>query len=220
VHQRRFTGSDLRLKENIRVLENATAALCLLRGVLRLAQRRPLRRPDRPGSRGRPARRRRRRPRRLEGHQPGGVIALLVEAVKEQQAMIDELRAALPAHPEETHHGRPPRPYVKRTAGDIIRADDWNEVQVRAREDIAAHDHTGGFGAPLPRDGIQNKAIDGSKLDPDSRYTVKELTVAALKVTGTAQLAEIRAALASFSGAKLTTTGDVGVGTAPPPGSR
>jgi hypothetical protein len=28
-----FTGSDLRLKDNIRVLENATAALCQLRGV-------------------------------------------------------------------------------------------------------------------------------------------------------------------------------------------
>ncbi len=28
-----FTGSDLRLKDNVRVLENATAALCKLRGV-------------------------------------------------------------------------------------------------------------------------------------------------------------------------------------------
>ncbi len=110
-----------------------------------------------------------------------------------------------------------PAPYVKRTAGDIIRADEWNEVQVRAREDIAAHDHAGGFGAPLPRDAIQNKAIDGSKLDPDGKYTMKDLTVGGpLKVTGTTQLAEIRAALASFSGAKLTTSGDVGVGTATP----
>ncbi|WP_153162081.1 hypothetical protein [Zoogloea sp. 1C4] len=110
-----------------------------------------------------------------------------------------------------------PTPYVKRTAGDIIRADEWNEVQIRAQEDIAAHNHTGGFGAPLPRDAIQNKAIDASKLDPDSRYAMKELTVGGpLKVTGTAQLAEIRAALASFSGAKLTTSGDVGVGTATP----
>lgn len=110
-----------------------------------------------------------------------------------------------------------PAPYVPRTAGDIIRADEWNEVQVRAREDIAAHDHTGGFGAPLPRDAIQNKAIDGSKLDPDGKYTVKDLTVSGpLKVTGTTQLAEIRAVLASFTGAKLTTSGDVGVGTATP----
>ncbi len=47
---------------------------------------------------------------------------------------------------------------------------------------------------------------------------MKELTVGGpLKVTGTAQLAEIRAALASFfSGAKLTTSGDVGVGAATP----
>src|SRR5574343_2002284 len=110
-----------------------------------------------------------------------------------------------------------PAPYVLRTAGEIIRADEWNEIQVRAQEDIAAHNHTCGFGAPLPRDAIQNKAIDGSKLDPDSKYTVKDLTVSGpLKVNGTTQLAEIRAALASFSGAKLTTTGDVGVGTATP----
>ena len=40
-----------------------------------------------------------------------------------------------------------PTPYVKRTDGDIIRADEWNEVQIRAQEDIAAHNHTGGFGA-------------------------------------------------------------------------
>jgi hypothetical protein len=34
-----------------------------------------------------------------KGINPTGVIALLVEAVKEQQATIDELRAALPARP-------------------------------------------------------------------------------------------------------------------------
>ena len=50
-----------------------------------------------------------------------------------------------------------PEPYVKRAAGDVIRADHWNEAQVRAREDIGAHDHTGGLGAPIPREGILEK---------------------------------------------------------------
>jgi hypothetical protein len=195
-------GSDLRLKENIHPLENATAALRLLRGVHfdwrsggqsvgLIAQEVEAVLPDAvaegpDGWKGINPRR----------HRPAG------RGREGAAAMIDELRAA-PAHPEETHHGRPPRPYVKRTAGDIIRADDWNEAQVRAREDIAAHDHTGGLGAPhAPGRHPRTRPSTAASIDPDSRYTVKDLTVAALKVTGTAQLAEIRAALASFSGAE------------------
>ena len=69
-----------------------------------------------------------------------------------------------------------PDPYVKRSAGDIIRADDWNEAQVQTREDLARHDHAGGHGAPVPREGIREKAIDGSRIDPAASVTVQDTT--------------------------------------------
>lgn len=110
-----------------------------------------------------------------------------------------------------------PDPYLRKDPGDIMLAADWNEMQVRARTELRAHDHTGNAARQIPRDGIQDKAIDASKIDPDIRLNLKELTVSGpLKVTGTSQLADIRAALASFSGARLTTAGDLGIGTDSP----
>jgi hypothetical protein len=53
-------------------------------------------------------------------------------------------------------------------------AADWNEIQVRARTELRTHDHTGDA-TRIPRDGIADKAIDGSKVDPESRLTVKGL---------------------------------------------
>ena len=85
------------------------------------------------------------------------------------------------------------------------------------REALAAHDHAGGNGAPIPREGIREKAIDGSRIDPDAKVSLKSLTVSGpLKITGTTQLADIKAALANFSGARLTAAGDLGVGTDTP----
>lgn len=110
-----------------------------------------------------------------------------------------------------------PDPYLRKDPGDIMLAADWNEMQVRARSELRAHDHTGDAARQVPRDGIQDKAIDASKIDPDIKLSLKELTIGGpLKVTGTSQLADIRAALASFSGARLTTTGDLGIGTDSP----
>lgn len=110
-----------------------------------------------------------------------------------------------------------PDPYLRKDPGDIMLAADWNEMQVRARTELRVHDHTGDTARQIPRDGIKDKAIDASKIDPDIKLGVKELSVGgALKVTGTSQLADIRAALASFSGARLTTAGDLGIGTDSP----
>ncbi len=107
-----------------------------------------------------------------------------------------------------------PTPYIRKDPGDLMLAADWNEMQVRARSELRNHDHSGADATLVPREGIADKAIDGSKIDPDSKLTVKDLTVAGpLKVTGTAQLADIRATLASFSGARLTASGDLGIGT-------
>ncbi|WP_374490276.1 hypothetical protein [Zoogloea sp.] len=72
-----------------------------------------------------------------------------------------------------------PSPYVKRGAGDIIRADDWNEMQIQGREALAAHNHSAGQGAPIPREGIQDKAINEAKLDPASTPTFQALNVSA-----------------------------------------
>ena len=107
-----------------------------------------------------------------------------------------------------------PVPYLRKDPGDIMLAADWNEMQVRARSELQAHDHST---RPIPREGIADKAVNGTKLDPDGKFGMKELTVSGtLKVTGTSQLADITAALASFSGARLSTTGDLGVGTDAP----
>ena len=110
-----------------------------------------------------------------------------------------------------------PDPYVRKEPGDIMLAADWNEMQVRARSELRAHNHSDDAASRIPREGIADKAIDGSKLDPESKLTLKSLTLAGpLKVSGTSQLADIKAALANFSGARLTTTGDLGVGTDAP----
>jgi hypothetical protein len=72
-----------------------------------------------------------------------------------------------------------PSPYVKRGAGDIIRADDWNEMQIQGREALAAHNHAAGQGASIPREGITDRAINETKVDPASRLTLQSLSVSA-----------------------------------------
>ena len=102
-----------------------------------------------------------------------------------------------------------PDPYVKRAAGDIIRADDWNEAQVRAAEALAAHDHRAGQGQPVPREGIAEKAIDGSRIDPAASVTLQALDVRGeLKVNARALLAEIDGLIAGLKNA-LNRNGDV-----------
>ena len=113
-----------------------------------------------------------------------------------------------------------PLPYIAKEPGDIMLAADWNQMQVLARSELRGHDHTDGNGLRIPRAGIADRAIDGSKVDPESTLAVKSLSIdGPLKVTGTTQLADIQAALARFSGASLTTSGDLGVGTDQPENS-
>jgi hypothetical protein len=35
-------------------------------------------------------------------------------------------------------------PYIEKKAGELIRAEDWNAIQIDAREEIRSHRHTGG----------------------------------------------------------------------------
>ena len=62
----------------------------------------------------------------------------------------------------------PVDPYIPKEPNDLIRAADWNQIQIDAREDIASHDHSGGdSGAPLHPDAIPDGSITAAKLDPD-----------------------------------------------------
>ncbi|WP_224241986.1 hypothetical protein [Hyalangium gracile] len=72
----------------------------------------------------------------------------------------------------------PPEPYIKKDPNDLIRSGDWNDIQVRARQEIQSHTHKGGAdGTLIPREGIQPNAIDGTRIDPGSRVTVAQLKV-------------------------------------------
>ncbi|MBL8485083.1 MAG: hypothetical protein JNJ60_23005 [Rhodocyclaceae bacterium] len=95
-----------------------------------------------------------------------------------------------------------PEPYVRRGAGDLIRADDWNEVQVRAQEALQAHDHSGGAkAAPIGRAGIAPNAIDGSRIDAAASVKVAALEVTGpLKVNARQILQEIDALTAGLAG--------------------
>jgi len=48
-----------------------------------------------------------------------------------------------------------PTPYITRQRGDRIQAEDWNEIQIQAKENIQSHDHTGGVhGVQISSHGI------------------------------------------------------------------
>ena len=56
-----------------------------------------------------------------------------------------------------------PDPYVKKDPGDIIYSGDWNELQIKTKEDFRTHRHTGGDdGTQVPREGVAPNAVDGS----------------------------------------------------------
>jgi hypothetical protein len=104
-------------------------------------------------------------------------------------------------------------PFIPKNSGDIIYASEWNDLQVRIREQIAGHDHTGdALGPRIGRDGIEPGAIDGSLIDPAAAVTVQDVTVTgALKVDGTAMLGDIDDLLAHVKGlaaGKVDRSGD------------
>ncbi|MBE0623160.1 MAG: tail fiber domain-containing protein [Burkholderiales bacterium] len=92
-------------------------------------------------------------------------------------------------------------PYVPANAGDIIRAADWNQAQIKAREALATHDHAHGNGQPISREGIAQKAIDGSRIDPNAEVKLKSLELSGpLKVNARDILAEVDKLLALVPG--------------------
>jgi hypothetical protein len=117
-----------------------------------------------------------------------------------------------------------PAPYFPKNPGDVLRASDWNELQVKAREDILGHRHTGNEdGSLIPRAAIEAGAIDGKLIDPTAEVSVKTLTTSGnltvkgeLAVNGKALLGDIADLLATVKGLqteKLNRAGDTVSGT-------
>src|SRR5215510_8605095 len=58
-----------------------------------------------------------------------------------------------------------PTPYIARQRGDRIQAEDWNNMQIRSREEIQSHDHTGSEqGAQISSRGIAAGSITSSHI--------------------------------------------------------
>ena len=67
-----------------------------------------------------------------------------------------------------------PEPYISKQPNDLIRAADWNAIQVSARTDIESHDHSGGAkGAQIGSPGIASGAITQGKLADAAVGTTK-----------------------------------------------
>jgi len=93
-----------------------------------------------------------------------------------------------------------PEPYVRRNANDLIRAADWNDIQIKTRQEFRTHTHTGG---------AQGTKLTGEAIDPSTSLTVQNATVSGtLRVRARELLAEIDAITAKI--AALQTAGGAG----------
>ena len=107
-----------------------------------------------------------------------------------------------------------PDPYVRKDPNDIIRSGDWNELQIRTREDIYKHTHTGKNDGSL---------IPGAAIEPAAEVSIRTLATSGnlsvggdLKVNGKALLGDIADLLAtvkSLQDDKLSRTGGTISGT-------
>ncbi len=89
-----------------------------------------------------------------------------------------------------------PDAYVRKDPGDIIRSGDWNELQIRAREELRNHQHTGGGDGAL---------ILGTGIATDADLSIKTLATSGnttvngdLKVNGKVILDGVDDLLARF----------------------
>lgn len=117
-----------------------------------------------------------------------------------------------------------PDAYFRKNPGDVIQSNEWNELQIKAREEIRAHRHTGNEdGNLIPRSGIEAGAIDGKLIDPAAEVSIRTLTTSGnltvkgdLTVNGKALLGDIADLLATIKGLqddKLNRRGDTVSGT-------
>ena len=86
-------------------------------------------------------------------------------------------------------------PYFPAKPGDTLLSKQWNELQIRVRDEIAAHTHAGGD---------QGAKIAGDGIDPNASLTVRKLSATeSLSVGNPVQLF-------------VSSTGNVGLGTTTP----
>jgi hypothetical protein len=65
-------------------------------------------------------------------------------------------------------------PYIRKNPNDLIRAADWNQIQIEAREDIEQHAHSGGEdGTPIGTTGLADGAVATAKLADSAVATAK-----------------------------------------------
>lgn len=68
-----------------------------------------------------------------------------------------------------------PEPYIAKQPNDLIRAADWNQIQIETRVDIEQHDHSGGpKGEPLGTAALVDGAVTGPKI-ADGAITAAKL---------------------------------------------
>jgi hypothetical protein len=74
--------------------------------------------------------------------------------------------------------------YLEAQPGDLIRAEDWNKMQVKIRKALNEHNHHGGLD--------QGGPLDAGAIDPGSELKVKGLNIKGnLKVAGTYHSGEV-----------------------------
>lgn len=88
-------------------------------------------------------------------------------------------------------------PYIPKNSNDLIRAADWNQIQIQAREEIASHTHAGDQqGTPIDTAGLANGAVETDKLADqavttdklaDGAITAAKLGVGVLQGSGVAR---------------------------------
>ncbi|HWN67855.1 MAG TPA: hypothetical protein VNM90_09450 [Haliangium sp.] len=65
-------------------------------------------------------------------------------------------------------------PYIRKNPNDLIRAADWNQIQIEAREDIEQHTHAGGAdGTPIGTTGLADGSVTTQKLVDGAVATTK-----------------------------------------------
>ena len=88
-------------------------------------------------------------------------------------------------------------PYIEKNPGDLIKAEDWNEVQIQTREEIQSHDHTGGEkGLRISSDGIADGSIETAHLQ-DGAVTGEKIAPLSIRdalVSAEAAIAESKIA--------------------------
>ena len=73
-------------------------------------------------------------------------------------------------------------PWNEAQPNDLITSQAWNQLQIDAKRDIAAHNHSAGAGAPVPGEGIADGAITGAKIAADSEVVLRHLNLDGLDV--------------------------------------